>query len=169
MNRTNTTSITRHATMLALAVSLSALALTGCQEETDNREVLLLVDDLNQALEERDVRGLLGHTTADFMFFPGRLDKRAATKRAFFMFKLHGAVEALYPTPAVELDGESTAVVSGPFLLVRRGASDPALEDLEDDPDAWLERAADFGNVINAEISLVRRGDRWLVQTARFF
>jgi hypothetical protein len=153
----------------ALVLALGALALAGCQEQGENREVLLLVDDLNQAIEERDTRGLLRHTTTDFLLFPGRLDRTATAKRAFLMFKLKGAVEALYPTPEIELDGDDRARVSGHFLLVRRGVSDQILEDLEHDPQAWLERASEIGEVIGAEISLVREGETWLVQTARFF
>jgi hypothetical protein len=164
-----THSLTRHTAFAALALSLATLALTGCQEPEDHREVVLLVDDLSQALEDRDVRGLFGNTTSDFLLFPGRQDKNASMRRAFLMFKLHGAVEVLYPHPEIELDGDSSARVSGPFLLVRRGASDPTLEDLEDTPDAWVERASELGEVTDAELSLVRRGDRWLVQTARFF
>lgn len=160
--------LTHRAAIAALALFLTALAATGCQEPEDHSEVTLLVDDLNQALEERDVRGLFRHTTADFLLFPGRQDKNASMRRAFLLFKLHGAVEALYPIPEISLDGDDNASVSGPFLLVRRGASDPALEELEHDPEAWAERAAGLGEVIHAELSLVRQGDRWLVQTARF-
>ena len=169
MNQDLTHRLTRYATAAALALTLATVALAGCQEPVDHGEVLLLVDDLNQALEERDVRGLFRHTTADFLLFPGRHGKNTSMRRAFLMFKLHGAVEALYPRPAIEIDGDSHARVSGPLLLVRRGASDPTLDDLEHDPAAWLERASELGEVLNAELSLVRQGDRWLVQTARFF
>jgi len=168
MKRLFTLETTRPVAIAALALALSASALIGCEERADHREVLMLVDELNASLEERDVRGLMRHTTADFMFFPGRLDTRSATKRAFIMFRLHGAVEALYPRPEIEMDGDRAARVSGPLLLVRRGTSVPELEDLEHDPDAWLERAAELGNVIHAELSLVLSGERWLVQTARF-
>lgn len=154
--------------LVLLALALGALG--GCQEQIEDPGVGALVDDLSQALEDRDVRGLLRHTTPDFLLFPGRVDRRAATRRAFLMFKLHGPVEALFPRPEVELDGEDAARVSGPFLIVRRGAPhDPALIDLEHDPEAWAERAAELGEVSHADLSLVRRGDSWLVQTARFF
>jgi len=169
MNRHLLHRIARPAATAALAFALAAPALAGCQEPQDQREIELLVDDLAQALEERDVRGLLRNTTDDFLLFPGRLDKVTATKRAFLMFRLKGGLEALYPRLDVERDGDDAARVSGHFLLVRPGQSVPVLEDLEDDPDAWLARASELGEVTSAELSLIRRGDRWLVQTARFF
>ena len=53
------------------------------------------------------------------------------------------------------------------FALVSRNAHRVWLQ-LYDDPEAWLERAEQLDEVSVADLSLVRRGDRWLVQTARF-
>jgi hypothetical protein len=154
---------------LALAALAVLLLVAGCQDEAVDRGAELLVEDAVQAVGDRDVRGLIELTTDDFIALPGRVDRATATRRLFLSFKLNGPVEVLHSRPEVDVDSPTSARVSCPFVVVRRGNSDPALDVLADDPAAWSEHAAELGEVVTADLSLVKHGETWLVQTARFF
>lgn len=153
---------------LLLIAGCSLAPLAGCEASPEGREIELLVDDIDGALERGSVKQLFEATTDDFVALPGRLGRGAASRRLFVMFRLRGGVEALYPRPEIEIESATSARLSTPFVLVPLGAGDPTLDALYEDREAWLERAAQVGDVTHADLSLVRSNDRWLVQTARF-
>ena len=152
--------------VLLLAALIAATS--ACEESAEGREIQLLVEDIEAALEQGSAKQLLAQTTDDFVALPGRLGRRAVTRRMYVMFRLNGGVEALHPRPELEIESADAASLRVPFLIVTPGRSLPELDALYDDPDAWIERAAQLDDVAHAELSLVRRGERWLVQTARF-
>lgn len=153
---------------LALLITPILAIGAGCEESAEGREIELLVDDIESALERGSAKQLLANTTGDFVSLPGRQGRRAVSRQLYLMFRLHGALEALHPRPEIEVESADTAQLSVPFLLVPQGAGAPGLDALYDDPEAWIERATQIDDVSFADFSLVRRGDRWLVQTARF-
>jgi hypothetical protein len=149
--------------------SLFVVGALGCEAGEDEQKAVSVVEDGIALLEEESLSKMVRLTTSDFLVQPGKLNRKAVTARLYNLFRTYGGVKVLYPEPEVEiLDGGDTALITMPFVVAEKGVTGTALEDLRDDTEDWVKEARQFTDVQRAEISLVKKDDRWLVRTVRF-
>ncbi len=155
--------------MVILSGALLGGALLGCDGADEEQGPVSVVSEGVGLLESSKVGGALKLTTKDFVAFPGRLDRKAVSRRMVSFFRTHGEIDIVYPTPEVEVveDGNA-ALVTTPFVVAKKGVSTESLDQLSDDPEAWEKEASRFTTVEHAEISLVKQNDLWRVQSIRF-
>lgn len=152
-----------------VVAALSASVLLGCEAYEQEQAVLSVVREGVSLIEQGQIRKTMKLTTRDFLAHPGRHGRTDASKRLLNFFRANGDIDIMHPEPVAEVkDSGDAALVTTPFVVARRGADVASLQDLEDDPDAWEAAASEYTDVHHAEISLVKRGDRWLVRSIRF-
>lgn len=144
-------------------------AFLGCEGSDEEQGAVSVVSDGVALLESRKVTRALKLVTKDFVAFPGRLDRKAVSRRMLAVYQAYGEIRIVHPALEVEiLDNGEAAVVTAPFVVAKKGVSTARLDKLSDDADAWVKEASRYTEVENAEISLVKQGDRWLVQSIHF-
>ncbi|MCP4677453.1 MAG: hypothetical protein GY854_18460 [Deltaproteobacteria bacterium] len=151
------------------AILLVCLFFLGCEGREDEQEILNILEQIEKGLERENAKDLMKHTTMDFIAHPGKLNRWSSTKQLYLLFRKHGPFSALHPIPEIDLDETAQgASVSMPFIIVAAGVTSAALEELADDPDAWTEYAEKHTEVHRLELSLIKKGDRWLAESAGF-
>ncbi len=151
-----------------LVIVIILVGVAGCENEQE-QAALSVVEDGITLLEDRSVTKAMRLTTRDFLVQPERLNQHATSKRLIGFFRDNGKVTVLHPTPEIEVrEAGDSALVTMPFVVARKGVAVEALDDLSDNPEAWVERASRYTEVQHVEISVVRKDDRWLIRTVRF-
>jgi hypothetical protein len=82
-------------------------------------------------------------------------------------FNYYGPIKVLYPRPTIEVHDElDEASAEFPFLIVKKEQAIPSLEDLRDDPVAWVEKIGETADLYHLRLQLTRQDGDWLVDRA---
>ena len=159
----------RHATKLVACLIFLGCFCLGCEGREEEQEILSILEQAEQGLENGSAQELMKHATRDFVGHPGKLNRWSATKDLYLLFRQHGPFSILHPTPEIELDETAQgAAVSMPFIIVAAGVTSSAIDEFADDHDAWIKYAEKHSEVHRLELSLVKKGERWLAESANF-
>lgn len=154
--------------LLAVLLSLAALGSFGCESQ-EEQEVNATVSEGIETFERGDLTKLIKFTTRDFVAYPGKVDRKTLMRRLYLTVKSSREINVLHPAPEIELDaGEETARVDVPLIVAASKELEKELADVNEDQVKWIEKAEQYAEVKHLELSMVKQGDRWLVQTARF-
>ncbi len=162
--------IFKHQAKLLTCLFFCGCFCLGCEGREEEQEILSTLEQTAKGLERGNAQELMKFTTKDFVARPGSLNRWSSTKELYLLFRQHGPFSVLYPIPEIELDETAqSASVSMPFIIVAVGVTSPALDDLAEDPETWAEYAGKHTEVHRLELSLIRKGDRWLAESSNFF
>jgi hypothetical protein len=120
--------------------------------------------------EQKQIGDMIDLTTEDFVATPGMKDRRMVRRILFAAFAHYKNFSILYPQLKIEIaeDGAS-AVVEFPFAVVRKEHKLPALTDLYDDPQGWVEAFGEKADLYHLKMQLRKQDGEWLVAQAQLF
>jgi hypothetical protein len=149
-------------------VLLSFLGLVACAEKDDTEAVRALMERGAALAEQHDIGALMDLCSEDFRAEPGGLDRNGAKGVLWRAFQYYRDFKVLYPRPSVKVseDGED-ASARCPFLIVRSETTVPKLQELYEDPRAWVQEVGEKADLYCLTLGLQKKGDDWLVQGAR--
>jgi len=115
--------------------------------------------------EDHDIAGILALTTEDVRAMPMDLDRRGIKGVLWRTFKYYGPMKILYPRPNIELnEAGNQASARVPFLIVKKEQTFPGLDQLRDDPLAWLEAIGDNADLYKLSLTIIKQDGDWRVQ-----
>jgi hypothetical protein len=149
-------------------VLLSLLGLVACAGKDDTEAVRTLMQRGAALAEQHDIGALLDLCSEDFRAAPGELDRNGAKGVLWRAFRYYRDFKILYPRPRVRVseDGEY-ASARCPFLIVRAETTVPKLQELYDDPRAWVQEVGEKADLYRLTLGLQKEGDDWLVHETR--
>ncbi len=153
---------------LALILLIPLSFLIACSDKDDVSAIRQLVEECASLAEEHNAKGIIEQTTQDFYAHPGQRDRMQVRKILWWVFRQYGAFEILYPEPSIELV-EAGRVAKGTiyFMIVRKEQLYPALKELYEDPDAWLEQVGKNADLYRLNLDFSKKDGEWLVKMAR--
>lgn len=139
--------------------------LLSCSGKDDVTAIRELISEAAGFAEEHDIGGIMALTSEDFKALPGKLDHRRVKRMLWLVFKKYGQLRIVHPIPGVQVE-EGSATARFPFLIIKKDQSLPALKELYQDPKRWVEEIGEKGDLYNMELTLVKKGDDWIVTRA---
>ena len=148
--------------------ALTACAATlSCSKLEDDEAIRALIKKGASLAEEHNITGILELASQDFLAMPGELDRIGIKRVLWRTFKYYGPLKVLYPRPSVEIKGDAnSALAKLPFLIVRKEHKFLGLEDLRDDPLAWLEKIGENADLYRIILHFRKQDGDWLVYRA---
>ncbi len=153
------------ATLAISFLVLGFLIFPSCSGKDDVSAIRELIKEAAVLAEEHDIGGIMAFTTEDFLALPGKMDQRRAKRLLWLVFKKYGQLRVVHPIPRVDVE-EGNATALFPFLIIKKDQSLPALKELYQDPKRWVEEIGEKGDLYSMRLTLVKRGDDWLVTQA---
>jgi len=149
---------------LVFLFSVSVFCLASCAERDDVCAIRALIKQGAELAEKHDIGGILDLASEDLKALPGPLDRRQVRGILWRAFKYYGALNVIYPRPAVDVGKDSGhALARFPFLIVKKEHSLPKLESLYDDPQGWLDKVGENADLYRLKLDLIKNGGSWLV------
>ena len=145
---------------------ISPLLFFACSGQDDVAAIRELIKKASGLVEEHAVGDIMDMTAEDFLAMPGKLDRRRTKRLLWLVFKKYGKLRVAHPIPSVQVE-ESRATARFPFLLIKKDRPLPALKDVYEDPQRWVEEIGEKGEVYSMELTLVKTGDGWVVTRAQ--
>lgn len=147
---------------------LSLVFFMACSKKDDSEQIRQIIQKGAKLAEKHDLSGLMKLATEDFQALPGRHDRKEAKKIIWLAFRHYGALQIVYPEPAVELETNGrTAVAKLYFLIVKKEKSLPNLKDLYKDPKRWIEKVGEQADLYQLALEFIKLDNDWLVKQAR--
>jgi hypothetical protein len=141
--------------------------LISCSSKDDVSVIRNLVEDCARLAEEHDVKGIIKQTSEAFHASPGRHDRQGVRKILWWAFRQYGEFKILYPEPDIELmESDSAAICRIYFMIVRSKQEYPALKELYDDPEAWLEEVGKNADLYRLDLNFSKNDGDWDVSKA---
>ena len=150
-----------------LTVLLVGLVLTGCSRQDDERSIRNLIAEGAKHAEAHDIAGILALTTPDVLASPMDLNRRALKGFLWRTFSTYGAFTILYPRPSVDVQidaGQAWAQVA--FVIVKKAQVMPNLDQLRDDPLAWIDAVGKMADLHQLRLQLIKSKGSWRVDRA---
>jgi hypothetical protein len=120
-----------------------------------------------QRAEGHNIGGIMALADDAFVAQPGSRSSAECKRLLWLAFKRYGEFRVLYPQPKVTLSKEKDrATAKVPFLIVKKDQSLPDLKSLYEDPQGWLEKMGDRGDLYQLSLEFAKRGSDWLVVRA---
>jgi hypothetical protein len=152
---------------LFLMAGIFILVCGSCAPKDEEKALQELVEKAARLAEKQNIRGIMGLTTHDFKAMPGNVDQRESKRILFITFRHYGNLKVLHPRPSVDLEsGENEALVSFPFLMVRKDHPLPTLKDLYNNPQAWAEKMSEKADLYHFKLKAIKVKGEWLVREA---
>jgi hypothetical protein len=144
--------------------------LTACSESDDETMIKELIETGARLAEQKSIGDMMELTTEDFVAMPGQQDSRMVRRVLFAAFSHYQNFSIYYPRLKIEIaeDGVN-AVVEFPFAVVRKEHTVPALADLYDDPQAWVEAFGETADLYHLKLLLRKQDGDWLAAQAVLF
>jgi hypothetical protein len=152
---------------LFLMAGIFIFACSTCAPKDDEKALQELVEKAARLAEKHNISGVMGLTTQDFKAKPGNVDQRESKRILFITFRHYGNLKVLHPRPSVKIEsGEDRALVSFPFLMVKKDHPLPDLKDLYDNPRGWVEKMSEKADLYHFRLKAVKVKGEWLVKEA---
>jgi len=157
-----------HLSICAIPFPLLVLAcLLSCSPGDETAEIREVIKQGATLGEEHDISGLINLTTDDFVALPGNVDRRETRRILWLAFRHYGSFKVLYPLPSIDLKPDRRSASAGfPFLILRKDASFPKLEELYEDPQKWLEEVGENADLYRLKLELIKLDGRWVAKQA---
>lgn len=150
--------------LYAMAVGTFCVA---CSSRDDVEELHALIAKGAALTEARDIAGMMKLASDGVRAMPMDVDHNGIKGVLWRTFNYYGPIKVLYPRPIIEVHDElDEASAQFPFLIVKREQTIPSLEDLRDDPVAWLEKIGGTADLYRLRLQLTRQDGDWLVDRA---
>ena len=147
---------------------LIAAVVASCSSKDEETAIREVVKKGAALAEEQDIRGLMNLTTEDLRVFPGDLGRQETRRILFVAFRHYRDFKILYPRPKVDLNPDKrSASAVFPFLIVKKETSLPALKDLYEDPQRWLEAVGENADLYRLKLEWIKEDGDWRVKQAR--
>jgi hypothetical protein len=155
--------------MSAGLIVIALIILVGCGAPKDDEGALReWVEQAARFAEKHKVNEIMNLAADDFQAQPGGLDRRGTRGILRLVFRGYGKIRVLHPEPAVRLErGSELALVSVPFLILKKGQPPPELDRLYNDPVGWIEKLGERADLYRMKLGMVKKDGRWLAKTAR--
>lgn len=141
--------------------------LTACSAKDDVSVIRKVVEDCARLAEEHNVKKIIKQTTEAFYANPGKHDRQEVRKILWWAFRQYGEFKILYPEPDIELmESDSAAICRIYFMIVRSKQEYPALKELYDDPEAWLEEVGKNADLYRLDLNFSKNDGDWDVTRA---
>ena len=141
--------------------------LIACSSKDDVSVIRDLVEDCARLAEEHDVKGIIKQTSEAFYASPGRHDRQGVRKILWWAFRQYGEFKILYPEPDIELmESDRAAICRIYFMIVRNKQEYPALKELYDNPEAWLEEVGKNADLYRLDLNFSKNDGDWDVTRA---
>ena len=159
----------KHKRKSTCLLGIALIILIGCGTSKDDEEALReLVKQAARLAERHDVNEIMAFTTDDFQAQPGGLDRQGTNGTLRLVFRGYGKMRVLHPEPAVRLEKDSKlALLSFPFLILKKDQTLPELDRLYNDPKGWIEKVGERADLYRLKLGMVNKDGQWLVKTAR--
>ncbi len=112
----------------ALVVVLSALALIACTTKTDDDRVRAVINDVQKAAEDRDVKEALSHVDTNYRD-PAGNDYQAVKGMMLYYFFRHQKLSIIVSNLEIVVDGTSASARFEAILSGRTGSAGDILPD----------------------------------------
>ena len=151
--------------LVLLFLLSGAFIYPSCSGKDDVSAIRELIKEAAALAEEQDMGGIMDFTTEDFQGLPGKMDQRRVKRLLWLVFKKYGQLRVMHPVPGVDVEG-SNATAGFPFLIIKKDHSFPALKEFYEDPKRWVEEIGEGGDLYHLKLTLIKKGDDWLVTQA---
>ena len=152
---------------LVLFALATCTVCVSCSEQDDVEAIRVLIKKGASLAEEHDIAGILELASQDLRAMPGDLDRRGTKGVLWRAFRYYGPLKVFYPRPDVEMKEDANqASAQLPFLIVKREQTFPGLEELHNDPLAWLEEVGRNADLYRLRLQLIKQDSDWLVNRA---
>ena len=142
-----------------------ALWCSSCSEQDDTKAIRNVIDAAARCAEDHDVGGVLDLALESVRADPGDLDRNGIKGILWRAFQYYGPIKILYPRPDIEvIEGARQAIAVVPFLVVKKEQSYPKLEQLKDDPLAWLDEVGANADLYRLQMKWTGENGKWLVR-----
>ena len=141
----------------------------SCSRGDDVASIRALIEKGARLAEAHDVQGVLNLADQDLKVMPGKLGRREAKAALWRTFKYYGSMRVFHPRANVEVnEAGDRALARLPFLIVKREQGHPELEQLPEDPLAWVREVGEYADLYRLKMGLMKRDGDWLVSRATF-
>ena len=142
--------------------------LPSCTGKGETEVIRGLIEKGARLAEGHDVGGLMEMTTEDFSALPGNRERAEVRGILRMAFRHYRQFRILYPKPGVDLsEGGNAASAIIYFLMVRQDRTYPDLNELYENPQAWLEEVGENADLYRLTLQWVKRKNAWLAVQAR--
>ena len=139
----------------------------ACTRSDDAEQIRALVAKGATSAEAHDIGAVLDLVTQDVRAMPMDLNRQGVKGVLWRTFQYYGPLKILYPRPTVELKGGADeASATFPFLIVKKEQQIPGLEELRDDPMAWIEAIGETADLYRIRLLWIKQDGDWLVDQA---
>jgi hypothetical protein len=159
----------RHKKKSASLLGIVLIILVGCGASKDDEGTILeWLEKAAHLAEKHDVKEIMNLTSDDFQAQPGDLARQGTYDILRMVFRSYGKIKVLHPEPAVRLERDSKlALVSIPFVILKKGQPLPELDGLYNDPKGWIKAVGERADLYRLKLGMVKEDGEWLVKTAR--
>ena len=151
--------------LLSLLTTFSACS--RCETHDDETLIRALIEGAEKSAEKHAVGEIMDLTTDDLIVLPGEKDRSSVKRTLFVAFRFYDKFDIVYPRPTVNVDKSrvfAEAVIH--FVILRSGIERPALAELYEDPDAFIEQASKMADLYQLAIWLKKTDGDWRVRKA---
>ena len=144
---------------------IACFTILACSEKDEARAIRDLIDTGKSLAEAHDISGLIELTTEDVRAMPMDLDRKHIRGILWRTFKYYGPIKILYPRPKIEFsDPDDQASARFPFLIVKKEQTIPGLDQLRDDPAAWLDAIGENADLYRLSLDVIKENGNWRVR-----
>jgi hypothetical protein len=152
---------------LFLTLIVICIACVACSRQDDDEKIHALIAKGATMAEAHDITGIISLSSKDVRAMPMNLDKRGIKTLLRRTFNYYGPLKILYPRPGIEVKNDfNEASAQVPFLIVKKDQKIPDLEELRDDPKAWIQTVGETVDLYRLRLLLTKQDGDWLVDRA---
>ena len=149
---------------LILAVGILCMA---CARDDDAEQIRKRITEGAALAEAHEIGSLLELASEEIRAMPMNLDRRGIKGILWQAFRRYGSFALLYPRPTVEIvEDAREATTEFPFLIVKKEMTIPGLEELRNDPLAWVDTVGDQADLYRLRLQWIKQDGDWLVDRA---
>lgn len=150
-----------------LPVIAAGAICSACSGQNDAEKIRALIHNGAVLAEAHDIAGMLKLASADVRAMPMDLNRREIRAVLWQTFKYYGPISILYPRPDVEVNNDADeASAAFPFLILKKERRIPDLDQLRDDPAAWIEAIGKTADLYRLRLLLTKQDGDWFVKRA---
>ncbi len=153
--------------LIVITVALGAGACSRCDPPDDEAQINEMIKAAAKHAGDHNIKELMRLTTEEVIIWPGNRNRQTIRGILFVAFRNYGQFTVHYPRPTITVDPNLPfAEVSMPFIIVRSGQKLPALTEVLDDPQNWIEELGYVADLYLLKLWLTKESGEWLVNKA---
>jgi len=152
--------------MKSLSTLILLFLIMSCSHGNDATIIRELIKKGVDLTEKHDTNSLMKLATDDFIYLPGKYDKKNTKWFLLRTFNYYKQFKIIYPYPDIHIKNENGASATFPFLIVRKEHAFKKLNELYNDPQRWLEEAGKSADLYRINLELIKERKKWKVYQA---